>query len=48
MYRATPQRIRQLVAQATEEARGGGLILCPTSGYMEWTSASPRQVEAAA
>lgn len=45
MYRATPAHIRHLVAQAIEEARGGGLILCPTSGYMEWTTASKRQVD---
>ncbi|MHB0875331.1 MAG: uroporphyrinogen decarboxylase family protein [Anaerolineae bacterium] len=45
MYRAPAKRIRELVAQAIEEARGGGLILCPTSGYMEWTTAGQRQVD---
>lgn len=45
MYRAPAKRIRELVAQAIEEARGGGLILCPTSGFMEWPVARDRLVE---
>ncbi|NLT41505.1 MAG: hypothetical protein GXX93_02415 [Anaerolineae bacterium] len=45
MFRAPAERIRRLVAEAIEDARGGGLILCPTSGFMEWPIATPRQVE---
>ena len=45
MFRARAERIRRLVAEAIEDARGGGLILCPTSGFMEWPIATPRQVE---
>jgi hypothetical protein len=45
MFRAPAEHIRRLVAQAIEEARGGGFILCPTSGFMEWPVATPRQAE---
>lgn len=45
LYRAPAERIRRLVAQAIEEARGGGLILCPTSGFMEWPHPVDRVVE---
>ncbi|NPV08670.1 MAG: hypothetical protein HPY83_12025 [Anaerolineae bacterium] len=44
MFRSSPERIRELVRTAIEEARGGGFILCPTSGFMEWPTASPTQV----
>ena len=36
--------MRQLVAQAIEDARGGGFILCPTSGFMERDTADPQRV----
>ncbi|NPV07800.1 MAG: hypothetical protein HPY83_07530 [Anaerolineae bacterium] len=45
LYRAPASRIRELVARAIEEARGGGLILCPTSGFMEWPYPLDRLVE---
>jgi hypothetical protein len=45
LFRATPQRLRELVRQAMEQARGGGFILCPTSGFMEWPTCSPQKVE---
>jgi len=45
MYRASAARIRELVAEAIDGARGGGLILCPSSGFMEWPSARDRLVE---
>ncbi|MHB0874917.1 MAG: hypothetical protein ACYC5O_02610, partial [Anaerolineae bacterium] len=45
MYRAPAKRIRELVARAIEDARGGGFILCPTSGFMEWPTASDRQAD---
>ena len=45
MYRAPREHIRELVAQAMEQARGGGFILCPTSGFMEWPFARERLVE---
>jgi len=44
LFRARPGRIRELVRTAIEEARGGGFVLCPTSGFMEWSTASPTQV----
>jgi uroporphyrinogen-III decarboxylase len=45
LYRAPASRIRELVAQAVEEGRGGGLILCPSSGFMEWPTPRDRLVE---
>ncbi|MGQ9553956.1 MAG: uroporphyrinogen decarboxylase family protein [Anaerolineae bacterium] len=44
LYRSTPEHIRELVRTAIEQGRGGGLILCPTSGFMEWPTASETQV----
>ena len=44
MFRSTPQHIRELVRQAIEQGRGGGLILCPTSGFMEWPTCNPEKV----
>jgi len=45
MYRAPAEHIRRRVAEAIEDARGGGLILCPTSGFMEWPHPVDRVVE---
>lgn len=45
MRRAPASRIRQLVAQAVEEGRGGGLILCPSSGFLDWPTPGGRLVE---
>ena len=44
LFRGTPARIRALVRQAIEEARGGPFILCPTSGFMEWPVCNPEKV----
>ncbi len=44
LFRSTPEHIRELVRQAIEQARGGGLILCPTSGFMEWPTCNPEKV----
>jgi len=44
LFRARPERIRGLVRQAIEEARGGPFILCPTSGFMEWPTCNPEKV----
>ena len=43
LYRAPTWRIRELVARAIEDARGGGFILCPTSGFMEWPICGEQQ-----
>ncbi|MHB0876262.1 MAG: uroporphyrinogen decarboxylase family protein [Anaerolineae bacterium] len=45
LFRATTGRIRALVRQAIEEARGGPFILCPTAGFMEWPTCNPEKVE---
>jgi hypothetical protein len=44
MFRASTGRIRMLVRQAIEEARGGPFILCPTAGFMEWPTCNPEKV----
>ena len=44
-YRASTSRIRQLVRQAIREgAPGYGFILCPTSGFQEWSEVDDRYV----
>jgi hypothetical protein len=45
LHRAPAEHIRRLVQQAVEEGRGGGFILCPTSGFMEWPFATERLVD---
>ena len=46
LYRAEPEHIRELVRQAMRDmAPGDGFILCPTSGFQEWSEASDRYVQ---
>jgi len=44
-YMDTPEMIREKVHTAIREgAPGGGFILCPTSGFMEWPTCEPKTV----
>lgn len=41
---ATPERICELVEQAIEAGKGRRLILCPSSGFMEWPYPTERTI----